>query len=60
MSMNNEEKQHTVLVSRTWYIPNSIRSTRPPRKMYMNILQSERQYLNYYSTKMYLGWRWCV
>lgn len=30
---------HTVLVSRIWYIPNSIRTTRPPRKMYMNILQ---------------------
>lgn len=32
-------QSHTVLVSKTWYIPNSIRTTRPPRKMYMNILQ---------------------
>lgn len=41
-----EKNPHTVLVSRTWYIPNSIRSTRPPRKMYMNILQRDRHDLN--------------
>lgn len=50
-----KKRTHTVLVSRTWYIPNSMRTTRPPRKMYKNILQRDRSRLNHHGTKTYTG-----
>lgn len=34
---------HTVLDSKTWYIPKSIRATSPTKKMYMNILQNKQK-----------------
>ena len=42
----NVVKPHTVLESRTWYMPNSIRATSPVRKMYMNMLEAEKNIKN--------------